>query len=670
MPNQLQREKSPYLLQHAGQPVNWQVWSPDVFQEARRLDRPVFLSIGYSTCHWCHVMARESFEDETVAEVLNRGFLNIKVDREERPDVDAVYMAACVALNGSGGWPLTALLTPEQKPFWVGTYLPKPQLLRLLEQALRLWRQDRGALLTAGDALTERLQPPDAEGEGASVQTLAALAAGQFAASYDPQRGGFGKAPKFPSPHNLLFLLHFGRLEKRDDCTAMALHTLDAMYRGGLYDHVGGGFCRYSTDADWLIPHFEKMLYDNALLSSAYLEAYRLTGRAIYAAVVRETLDYVLRELTGPNGGFFCAQDADSNGVEGQYYVWTPEEVQQLLGAEDAARFCRWYGITAAGNFGGRSVPNLLHNRDWEQRPAAIEALRRALARIRPVRAGLHTDDKVLTAWNGLMITAMARAGAVLSEPRYLAAARRAQAMIAGPLTGPGGRLFARWRDGDAAHRGTLDDYAFYAWSLLELYAVTWDSAFLEAAVRTASLLKEQFFDAACGGCYPYASDAEPLICRSKDAFDGAVPSGNAAAAMVFLRLERLTANPCWHSAAALQLQYLARAARPYPAAHTAGLLAMLSGRAEGGELLCVSAGTEPPGELLSLSVRRHPDLAVLFKCPRNAAHLAALAPFSAAYPIPDRGTRFYLCRGRACSPPADTPEQLEALLTAETHRS
>ena len=332
MSNRLSTEHSPYLLQHAENPVDWRPWNAEVFEEAKRMDKPVFLSVGYSTCHWCHVMAHESFEDVTVAQAINASFLPIKVDREERPDVDAVYMEACLLMNGSGGWPLTVLLTPEQKPFWAGTYLPKTQLLRLVHEAARLWREDRAGLLAAGESLTAQLRRETENRPGAPSRELVRRAAGQFAQSFDGQWGGFGSAPKFPSPHNLIFLLRYARLSEDGYAREMALHTLNAMYRGGLFDHVGGGFSRYSTDERWLVPHFEKMLYDNALLALAYTEAFQDTRRPLYEQVVRRTLDYVLRDLPGPQGGFCCGQDADSDGVEGKYYTLAPEELLPVLG--------------------------------------------------------------------------------------------------------------------------------------------------------------------------------------------------------------------------------------------------------------------------------------------------------------------------------------------------
>lgn len=660
MANALAWEKSPYLLQHAENPVDWRGWNPSVFQEAREQDKPVFLSIGYSTCHWCHVMAHESFEDPEVARLLNRNYLSVKVDREERPDVDAVYMAACMAATGSGGWPLTALLTPDQKPFWVGTYLPKKQLLRLLSQAAQLWESGRETLLEAGDALTAHLRQAETPTAGEPSLSLLQKAAGQFSSHYDNRWGGFGPAPKFPAAHSLLFLLRYAQTAQRPDCQEMAVRTLAAMYRGGLFDHVGGGFARYSTDDRWLAPHFEKMLYDNALLALAYAEA----GESpLFEKIARRTLDYVLRELSGPEGGFCCGQDADSGGGEGGYYLLTPEDAKRALGPDGAEAFCRWYGITEAGNFEGKSIPNLIGQAGWEREPDGMEELRKKIYAYRVKRIPLHRDDKVLTSWTSLMIAALARAGLLLEEPRYLTAAKEAQDFLSARLTEPSGRLLARWRDGDAAHPGKLDDYAFSAWALLELYASTLDAAYLNRAVRISELLLQLFFDGDHGGFYPYAAGGEQLITRSKESYDGAMPSGNSAAGLVLTRLARLTGEMHWQKAADLQLRYLTGAAEEYPAGHSFTLLAILEALSPGAELLCAASGERPPEELAAFLRHPVPGLNVLLKTPGNAEILAKAAPFTAEYPLPERGIRYYLCQNRTCGQPAGSIREIEARL-------
>ena len=662
MPNRLQFEQSPYLLQHRENPVDWRPWGSEAFQAAREEDKPVFLSIGYSTCHWCHVMAHESFEDGTVAEAVNRDFIPIKVDREERPDVDAVYMAACVAMTGSGGWPLTVLLTPEQKPFWAGTYLPRQALLSLLQQAARLWREDRDSLLAAGEALTDRLREAEGAGTGFPDRALASLAAGLYARSFDARWGGFGHAPKFPTPHNLIFLLRYARRTGEAQAGAMAEQTLESMYRGGLFDHVGGGFARYSTDEMWLVPHFEKMLYDNALLALAYTEAYQQTRRPLYGEIVRRTLDYVLRELRDPQGGFYCGQDADSEGEEGKYYVFTAGELRDLLGPEDAEAFCRWYGVTEAGNFAGKNILNLIGREQVQREPARIRPLRERVYAYRLERTRLHRDDKVLAAWNGLMIAALARAGLALDEPRYRDAAVGAAAFLKRSLTEETGRLLARWRAGQAAYLGKLDDYAFCAWGLLELYGATFRTAYLAEARDLTARLLEQFFDGKNGGFYPYAADGEQLITRTKETYDGAMPSGNAAAALVLSRLARLTGEARWRTAADLQLGYLAGAAQTYPAGHGFAMLVFLEELWPSAELVC-AARTVPEELTAFLREASRPELTVLVKTPETAESLEELAPFTEAYPIPETGVRYYLCRNGACARPVDSISEVGRLL-------
>ena len=659
MSNRLSTERSPYLLQHAENPVDWRPWGPEVFEEAKRTDKPVLLSIGYSTCHWCHVMAHESFEDETVAQAVNAAFLPVKVDREERPDVDAVYMAACLAMNGSGGWPLTVLLTPDQKPFWAGTYLPKDQLLHLLRKAARLWREDRAGVLVTGDTLTAHLQQEGQARPGTPSRELVRQAVSQFAQSYDERWGGFGAAPKFPTPHNLIFLLRYAQLAKEEHAREMALHTLNNMYRGGLFDHVGGGFSRYSTDQHWLVPHFEKMLYDNALLALAYTEAFQHARCPIYGEITRRTLDYVLRELSGPQGGFCCGQDADSDGVEGKYYALTPDELAQALGGVDGLRFCQWYGITPEGNFEGKSIPNLLGQSQFDQDPEDMAALREQVYAYRLSRTALHRDDKVLTAWNGLAMAALARAGLVLDEPWYLDAARQTAEFLAEKLTTSDGRLLARWRDGDAAHPGKLDDYAFLAYGLLELYSATFDASYLTRAVGLADCLLKLFFDGERGGFYPYASDGEQLLTRTKEAYDGAMPSGNSIAALVLFRLSRLTGEMRWREAADLQMSWLAGAAEGYPAGHSFAMLACLEELWPTAEL--VITAQKPPEELRGF-LREAPrlGLTILVKTQENAGTLAALAPFTKDYPIPAQGAQYYLCQGGACAQPVDSIPELK----------
>ena len=662
MSNRLQNEKSPYLRRHADDPVDWYPWGGEAFDKARRENRPVFLSIGYSTCHWCHVMARESFADAEVAAALNRSFVAVKVDREERPDVDAVYMRACAALTGSGGWPLTLLLTPEGEPFFAATYLPKnsragqPGLLPLLRAAADKWARDPAAVRRAGADLTRLLaQQSVMEDAGAPDPALTDRAAEQLAAARDAEYGGFGTAPKFPAPHNLLFLLRYAKLSGDRAKRAMVDHTLRQMARGGIFDQFGGGFARYSTDREWLAPHFEKTLYDNALLALTYTEAWQDGHLALYRTVAEQTLDYCLRELRDERGGFYAGQDADSGGEEGAYYLFTPEEVTSVLGAEAARGFCECYDITAEGNFRGKSIPNLLLNDRFALLPEGYGLYREKLRHYRRERMALATDTKVLTGWNGLLLMALARAGRVWDDGRYLDAARQLAAFVQTALM-KDGRLLARWCEGEARYPGGLDDYAFFALGLLELYDADFDPAHLLAAEGLAEEILRHFADPA-GGFFLTADDAEKLIVRPKELIDGALPSGNSAAAVLLQRLWRLTAEPCWQERAQRQLGFLCGVSARSPALAPFALCALLDLRFPTRELVCAAPGEETPAALRAVLGRYAPELAALLKTPGRAGQLAEAAPFTASFAPIDGKAAFYVCEGGVCRLPAQTPE-------------
>ncbi|NSW82595.1 MAG: thioredoxin domain-containing protein [Syntrophothermus sp.] len=555
--NRLIREKSPYLLQHATNPVNWYPWGEEAFAKARKEDKPVFLSIGYSTCHWCHVMEKESFQDEEVARLLNEHYVAIKVDREERPDVDQIYMAACQAMTGQGGWPLTIILTPDKRPFFAGTYFPKrgrwgrPGLMDILEEVAKVWKSKREQIEEAGRRLVGYLEQVSRSREGELDERVLERAYQEFAGRFDGEYGGFSPAPKFPTPHNLLFLLRFWKRTGRRRALEMAEKTLDSMARGGIYDHIGFGFHRYSTDREWLVPHFEKMLYDNALLAYTYLEAYQATGRKEYTRVAEEIFAYVRRNMTSPEGGFYSAEDADSEGVEGKFYVWTPDEIKRVLGSDDGEFFCRVYDITPQGNFEGKSIPNLIHTRiekvadDRRYGPKELEEVlgdfRQKLFQEREKRTHPLKDDKILTSWNGLMIAALARGARVLQNDGLLDMAQKAADFITSKLVRGDGRLLGRYRDGEAAIPGYLDDYAFFVWGLLELYEASFEVRYFRRALQLSRQMLELFWDDHGGGLYFYGADAEELITRPKEIYDGAVPSGNSVAAYILLKLARLT---------------------------------------------------------------------------------------------------------------------------------
>ena len=656
MSNSLIKEKSPYLRQHAENPVDWLPWGEEAFYRAGHEDKPIFLSIGYSTCHWCHVMAQESFEDSQVAELLNRYYIPVKVDREERPDVDSVYMQACQALTGSGGWPLTIIMTADKLPFFAGTYIPKNSrgnqagLIPLLSAIARRWAEDRESLLkTAGEIgsfLSAQREPSPAEPGEDKLKAAAA----QLAAAYDREYGGFGTAPKFPSPHDLLFLLRLAHFTGDKEQRQMVDNSLRQMYRGGIYDHFGGGFSRYSTDREWLAPHFEKTLYDNALLSFLYTEAWQEGHTALYRDVAENTLDYCLRELKAEGGGFFSAQDADSRGVEGAYYLFTPEEVKSVLGEDAGRHFCNCYDITPEGNFHGKSIPNLLLNNRWNFVPEGYEEYREKLRLYREERLPLFTDEKILTGWNGLMLMALSRAAFAFGDRRYLMEAREL-AEFMGEKLYEGGRLMARLCDGELRYEAQLDDYAFYALGLLELYRADFKAGHIASAQALAGQLLEDFADEK-GGFFRTSRGAEKLFIRPKEVYDGALPSGNSAAALLFEELFRLTGKELWREAAEKQLGYICSACARVPAGCAFGYLAMLRYVYGGRELVCALPSGELPESFKAVLGRYAPELTVLVKDPENGELLSQLAPFTADMQPQKGKAACYICQNGACSLP------------------
>ena len=594
MSNRLQYETSPYLLQHKDNPVDWYPWCKEAFEKARIEDKPIFLSIGYSTCHWCHVMERESFENEEIADILNKYFVSVKVDREERPDIDSVYMSVCQAFTGSGGWPTSIFMTWDQKPFFAGTYFPKTTrggrvgMRELLLKIHEIWEHDRETLLWQSKEIVEHLRGENLGG-GSMDQELVHLAVENYEHSYDPQYGGFGREPKFPTPHNLLFLLSYYERYKKASCLEMAEHTLLQMYRGGMFDHIGFGFCRYSTDRMFLVPHFEKMLYDNALLILAYCKAYTVTKNVLYLKIAEKPADYVLREMTDSEGGFYSAQDADSEGEEGKYYLFTQDEVIQVLGKKDGETFNRYYGITKRGNFEGKNIPNLLNSASCE---ADLEAFLSKLRQYRKKRCTLHLDDKVLTAWNGLMIGAMCE-------------------------------LY-------------LDDYAGYIFAQLALYRATLKQTYLDRADSLCHKVMLEFSDPA-GGFYLYGNGNEELILRPKETYDGAIPSGNSLMAWNFVRMSIITSSEKYQQAAEEQLKFLAAAAEQYPAGYGMFLTAFLE-------------YMEPP-----MKVTIVPDEGAdkeLFPLLVPSESIAILQHSEEEYPLKDGRTTYYVCHKHTCMPP------------------
>lgn len=620
------------------------------------------------TCHWCHVMAHESFENDEIAEILNQNYIAVKVDREERPDVDSVYMSVCQAMTGQGGWPLTIIMTPECKPFFAGTYLPPKArygmtgLDELLKMIADRWKKEKNRLLQAGDEILHFLKEQNKVTlQGEPDKKLVKEGFAQFLERFDQKYGGFGSAPKFPTPHNLLFLMEYGKKEKKEEALKMVEKTLSQMYRGGIFDHVGGGFSRYSTDEKWLVPHFEKMLYDNALLTIAYLEAYTITGKDLYLFVAERTLQYVEAELTDEKGGFYCGQDADSDGVEGRYYVFDPDEIKEYLGDYDGEYFCSWYDITYHGNFEGKSIPNLIDNPRFEERNSRIAKINHALSPIRRKRASLHKDDKILLSWNGLMIAAFAKAYAVTGEEYYLKTALKAEQFITQKLVKKG-KLLVRYRDGESAGEGKIDDYAFYCYALLMLYRVTYRVDFLEKALSFGKDMVDQFFDMENGGFYIYARDAQKLIVRSKEIYDGAVPSGNSVAAFVLYKLAQLTGEEKWQELFHKQIRFLAGNIADYPSAYSFTLLAMMQVLYPSRELICLDPSEEEIEELRRLG-ERDSNLAIVVKTKENADRLKKAAPFTDAYGIKPGKRQFYLCTQNRCQAPVDSLKAIADIL-------
>ena len=593
MPNRLASESSPYLLQHANNPVDWQPWGSEAISQAKAQDKPIFLSIGYSACHWCHVMEHESFENADIAQLLNEQFVPIKVDREERPDLDQIYMNAVQLMTGRGGWPMSVFLTPELKPFYGGTYWPPeprggmPGFGQVLAAVADAWKMRRGQALEQADSLTEHLaQLAASQAEPGEIDPeLLSAAASELLRSFDPTNGGFGGAPKFPHPMDLRLLLHEWHRTHREDLLHAVTFTLDKMAAGGIYDQLGGGFHRYSVDERWLVPHFEKMLYDNAQLVPCYVDAYLATGDADYARIARETCDYVLREMTDAQGGFYSTQDADSEGEEGKFFVWTPEQVEEVLGPTAAKTFGYVYDVTPAGNFEhGYSILNRpktltqcaqVLGRNVDELEQELQISRAALLAAREKRIHPGLDDKVLVSWNGLMIDALSGAATALDEPRYLSAAQRAAEFVLRAMRRGDGRLLHSWRQGKAKLDAYLDDYACLANALVSLYEADFNERWIDEALSLAELVLHLFADPQQGGFFFTASDHETLITRQKDLYDNATPSGNSMAALALLRLAKLTGRQDLLAAAESTLRAAAPLMRQSPRAMGQMLLAL-----------------------------------------------------------------------------------------------
>lgn len=641
MQNHLKDQTSPYLLQHAKNPVEWYPWCDEAFSRAKAEDKPVFLSIGYSTCHWCHVMAHESFEDSEIAEILNQNFISIKVDKEERPDIDSIYMSVCQAFTGSGGWPTTIFLTPEQKPFFAGTYFPKSArygrlgLKELLLGISRKWKTDRAALIKSADDIISFLDKRQITQGGVNEQ-LVDKGFALYQRMFDDEFGGFGEAPKFPTPHNLIFLMRYYEKSKNEDALRMAEKTLIQMYRGGMFDHIGGGFSRYSTDRYFLAPHFEKMLYDNALLILAYSKAYQITKKSIYCKIAERTAAYVLREMTDKEGGFYSAQDADSEGVEGKYYSFSPAEVIDILGQEDGKKFNQHFDITDKGNFEGKNIPNLLKQdnleKDWDRETQVIYEYRKK-------RHALHLDDKILTSWNALMIAAMCNLYRVTEKKTYLEAALKAQNFIWNKLC-DNYTLHTTYREGKRGGKGFLEDYAYEVFAFLSLYGATLDESYLQEAKEFCKKAILDFWDEDHGGFFLYGEENERLILRPKETYDGAVFSGNSAMAYNLVHLSLLTGGKEFEDMAERQLRFMSSEAKHYPAGYAMFLVAL-------------SDYSDLPCEI-TIVVKDKEDLAELpFQIPLDSIVCVLDGP-TEEYALKNDKTTFYVCEGHTCKPPVN----------------
>ncbi|MDN7025887.1 thioredoxin domain-containing protein [Methanoculleus sp. FWC-SCC1] len=690
-PNRLVREKSPYLLQHAYNPVDWYPWSEEAFAKAQAENKPIFLSIGYSTCHWCHVMAHESFEDPQIAKLLNDVFVCIKVDREERPDLDQVYMTAAHLLTGRGGWPLTIIMTPDKKPFLAASYIPKESrygmtgLLDLIPRIHKAWVSQREALEEAGDQVLENIRraASTAEREELGVQTLE-KAYNTLLQSFDGLHGGFGSSPKFPTPHNLSFLLRYGKRADAEPVYAMVAKTLHVMRQGGIYDHIGFGFHRYSTDAEWFVPHFEKMLYDQALLVVAYVEAYLALGDEAFRRTAEETITYVLRDMTDPAGGFYAAEDADSEGVEGKFYLWTKDEIRDVLGEEDGGRFSAVFDVKEVGNFrveatGEKTGSNILRMRRSPAARAAdlgmsedelrrfVESARRKLFAAREKRVRPHKDDKILTDWNGLMIAALAKAARAFGSVEYREAAERAASFLLSRLRRPDGRLLHRYRDGEAGITATADDYAFLIWGLWELYETTFDVGYLTTALLLQNDMLAHYQDAENGGFYTTAADEIDLPVRQKEVYDGAVPSANSVAVTNLLVLGRMTAHLEFEEAAYRALQVFSGTISSMPAAYTFFLTAVdfIAGPNYEVIITGVPGAGDTDAMIGAIRSRFIPNAVILFRpAGGEPPPIASVAPFAQdAVPLEGRATA-YVCINYACDIPTTDADEMLDLLT------
>ena len=678
--NRLLNEKSPYLLQHANNPVDWYPWGDEAFIKAKEENKPIFLSIGYSTCHWCHVMAHESFEDDEVAKIMNETFVSIKVDREERPDIDKIYMTVCQMMTGSGGWPLTIIMTPEKKPFFAGTYFPKRTrfnrigLIELIGRIKEMWNNQKNELLDSADKIAFSLQNIDQEAPGSEfTETTLKKAYQILLKQFDETNGGFGNRPKFPTPHNLILLLRYWRRTGEKKALEMVEKTLQEMRKGGIYDHIGFGFHRYSTDSTWLVPHFEKMLYDQALIAIAYVEAYQATKKEIYKKSAQEIFTYVLRDMTSPEGGFYSAEDADSEGEEGKFYVWSKNELESILESDELELAIKLFNVDESGNYleeatGKKTKKNILHLKKYlgNDVQEKIEKIRKKLFEKRETRIHPHKDDKILTDWNGLMIAALAKGAIAFKEESYIDSSMKAVKFILSNFLDSNKKLLHRYKDGVSEINGYLTDYSFLIWGLIELYEATFDISCLEWALTLHNVQFQDFWDENIGGFYFTANTAEELLTRQKEIYDGAIPSGNSIAMLNLLRLSYITGDSELEEKADILNKVFSERIRANPLAHSQFLVAI--DFAIGPSYSLVIAGnTEDEDTKLMLDVLRNeyiPNKVILQRrTDQEIPEIDSLSNFVQFFTNLDKKATAYICINKICKPPThDTTQALELL--------
>lgn len=689
MPNRLIHESSPYLLQHAYNPVDWYPWGEEAFQKAEEEDKPVLLSSGYSACHWCHVMEKESFADPEVASLLNKVFVPIKVDREERPDIDGVYMSACQAMTGSGGWPLTVMLTPDRKPFFAGTYFPKRSavgrigLMELAEKVKTLWNTRREAILKIAEDNTSILE---VETAGFSEKELGPDALDQafqqLTMAFDEQYGGFGIAPKFPTPHNLCFLMRYWKRAGRQEALRMVEKTLTSIRYGGIYDQLGYGFHRYATDRGWLFPHFEKMLYDQALLVMAYLEAYQVTGAPLYRQTLDEVFTYLVTVMRDENGGFYTAEDADSEGVEGRFYLWKSQEIQDVLSAEEEKLVTLYFNLKQNGNYQEEnSGENILYltvdlsevAKKMDIPPQKAEELLRSarerLYSIRERRVRPHKDDKILIDWNGLLLAALAKGARILKEIRWRETAEKTADFLLSQMRRAEGGLWHRYRKGEAGVPGFLEDYVFFIYGLLELYETTFETKYLTAALDLNAFLRRYFLDEEKGGFFQLSTQSEEVLVRKKEVYDGALPSGNSVMALNLLRLSRFTGDNSFLEEAQRILRAFSALVLTSPANHTQFLSALDFALGPSQEIVIVGQrGEETTERMLAMAQERFiPNKVILFRAAdEETPEIIRVAPFTSDLTAIDGKATAYVCQNYQCAAPTCDPERLLQLLAGE----